>query len=206
MRSSYYSDRRFKRGSLAHELYSKIEVTTAQGEERGIYLHDPISFSSSPPCPSSSLASSPFSAPRLFLLVPSSVSLSPPSLIRGRLTLLLFRRYIFSSHRKRILLPRPLSLPLSLTPFLCSLSDASILAAARRATAESSSRDFVDYNKCVCSSRGYGSSSSVPLFYFSSSTSFSPLPLIIVLCCHPGLPIRPFGRTPSPQPPTTTTA
>lgn len=167
-----------------------------------LFLLCPVPFSLSGIIPflrTSTLSLSPF----------AGFALSPPSLIRGRLTLLLFRRYIFSSHRKRILLPRPLPLPLSFTPFLpflCSLSDASILAAARRVTAESSSRDFVDYNKCVCSSRGYRSSSLVPLFYFSSSTSFSSLPLIIVLCCHPGLPIRPFGRTPPPQPPTTTTA
>lgn len=31
MRSSYYSDRRFKRSSLAHELCSKIEVTPGPG-------------------------------------------------------------------------------------------------------------------------------------------------------------------------------
>lgn len=69
-----------------------------------------------------------------------------------------------------------------------------------------SSRDFVDYNKCVCSSREYRSSSLVPSFYFSSSTFFPSLSLIIVLCCHRWLPIRPFGRTPPPPPLQTTTA
>lgn len=68
MRFSYYSDRRFKRGSLAHELCSKIEVTKGKGEkrkrERRSYLHDPGFLSSSPPTVFFLSLASPFSAPR----------------------------------------------------------------------------------------------------------------------------------------------
>lgn len=56
MRSSYYSDRRFKRSSLAHELCSKIEVTPGPGSRSYRELPSnpslPLSLSRSPPLPS----------------------------------------------------------------------------------------------------------------------------------------------------------
>lgn len=127
MRFSYYSDRRFKRGSLAHELCSKIEVTKGKGEKRKREREEKLPsrpgllvFLS--PDRILPLASIPFLRTSwLFLFVPLRRFRSPPSLIRaGRLTLLLFQRYIFSSHRKRILLS---SFSLYLFRFLsCSLS------------------------------------------------------------------------------------
>lgn len=111
MRSSYYSDRRFKRSSLAHELCSKIEVTPGPGLRSQRELPPNLYFSFIPlHCLSLLFARSPILIPSR--LDPSSFpanAMIPPSrsLQRDRgispspLSLLLFRRYIFSSHRER---------------------------------------------------------------------------------------------------------
>lgn len=98
---------------------------------------------------------------------------------RRRLILLLFRRYIFRSHRQGTILSRIFSL-LSLSPLAILLSAASIPSATRRETRRiSSSRDFVDCNKCVCSSRRYRASSGRS-FILRSPPACPPHPLIIL--------------------------
>jgi len=113
---------------------------------------------------------------------------------RRGLALLLFRRYIFLSHRRGTLLPGPSSHPFC---GYLALSAASIPSATRRETRRiSSSGDFVDYNKCVCSSRRYKSQSSRPSFIPRSSPAYSPFILLRLL--HQRSPIRPFGKTTTP--------
>lgn len=90
MRSSYYSDRRFKRSSLAHELCSKIEVTPGPGSRGYRELPSNLSLSLSPPLPSFYPVNTRCSPSR------RSNAIKPPPL-----SLLLFRRYIFCSHRER---------------------------------------------------------------------------------------------------------
>lgn len=102
MRSSYYSDRRFKRGSLAHELCSKIEVTIEKEAT------------------SSTQVFVPFLSHPLYPLLNSSLVGFALCSYGGKLILLLFRRYIFSSEEN--LPPAPLAPPALLLLLLLSSS------------------------------------------------------------------------------------
>lgn len=115
MRSSYYSDRRFKRGSLAHELCSKIEVTAGKERQRKLpprpgLLFSPVPFLSSIPFLRTSRLSFSSSPRRSRTLRLRSYE--------GGLTLLLFQRYIFSSHLPPSLLCFSFSRFFSISPFL----------------------------------------------------------------------------------------
>jgi len=179
MYSSYYSDRRFKRaGSLAHELCSKIEVTAATG---AIYRSG-LSF-----LPSRRPAI-PFS-PRLDSLSSSSPARSSSSLIRGegearaRFAFVSAIYFPFASPGNPP--PPGPSAAISLYQPLRSRP-----RRGGKPSRISSSGDFVDYNKCVCSSRRYKSQSSGPSFISRSFPRHPPLRLL-----HQRLPIRPFGKT-----------
>lgn len=114
MRSSYYSDRRFKRGSLTHELCSKIEVTAERelSSRPGHLLSPPIS----PPFSLSLSSSQPFPHPR---------RLRSPSLLIRRMAHLVFVStiyFLFVSGERTLLFGfspplAPSSLSLSISRF-----------------------------------------------------------------------------------------
>lgn len=162
---------------LAHELCSKIEVTAKRElSPRSSPRHSSDSFFSL-----LCRLSSPLS---LYLLLRSRRFCSLPLLIREGDSPCFCFDNIFSlrigressSSASRLLLPP-------------SISFFDPVRSARKIPAESSPRDFVDYNKCVCSSRRYRP---VALLLFFLLLLFS---LIILLCCHRWLPIRLFGKT-----------
>lgn len=115
------------------------------------------------------------------------------------LSLLLFRRYIFCSHRERSVvratsngLPH-LSL-FRLPSKRCPLFPSLLVPPVQNR----SPREFVDYNKCVCSSRRYRTSSGFLLALLSSfpsslsalsSPRFSPLPISLSILLS-----RPISR------------
>lgn len=178
--------------------------------ERRSYLHDPGFLSSSPPTVFFLSLASPFSAPRdsFFSSPCAGFVLRLRSYERGGSPCFCFNDIFSPRIGRESSSPRSLSLSLSLPlmfPLFPVLYQTLRSCSRRGGQPAESSRDFVDYNKCVCSSREYRSSSLVPSFYFSSSTFFPSLSLIIVLCCHRWLPIHPFGRTPPPPPPLQTT-
>lgn len=188
MRSSYYSDTRFKRSSLAHELCSKIEVTPGPGSP---------SYRDLPSNPSLSLSLSLAQSPPLpqpFYPVNSMLPPSPKrsSILSPPLSLLLFRRYIFCSDRERSVGRSVGRFELRAMVFLIVLSSSISLPSKRCVPLPpplhnpSPPREFVDYNKCVCSSRrryrkrrvvSSCSSLSFPSsLSASSSPRFAPLP------------------------------
>lgn len=103
---------------------------------------------------------------------------------RKTLTLLLFRRYIFPSlHRGTLLFGASRLLLLTpLVPPAATLYQ-SLRSRPRRGGKPAESPppgDFVDCNKCVCSSRRYRASSG-PSFIPRSSPACPPRPAVIIL-------------------------
>lgn len=184
MRSSYYSDRRFKRSSLAHELCSKIEVTPGPGLRSQRELPPNLYFSFIPShCLPLLFARSPILIPSRLrpssfpanAMIPS-LSIAPTRpwyLVESSLLAFVSTIYfLFASGEIGRSVGRSASPWSSSSFFHLSLfrlapkrcpSTASWLPTSRH---NRSPREFVDYNKCVCSSRRYRTSSGSPVFFF----------------------------------------
>lgn len=167
MRSSYYSDRRFKRGSLAHELCSKIEVT----------IEKEATFSTrsllSPPRLSSSLSSPQFFPRRLCSL---------PLLIRREAHLAFVSTIYFSLFGREPSLPPLLRFSISrFNPVRSAGNSQNLLLGI----------SWIIINAYAVAG---GINRRVVLLLF---LVLLPLLLfiIILLCCHRCLPIRSFGKT-----------
>lgn len=182
MRSSYYSDRRFKRSSLAHELCSKIEVTPGPGSRgyrelpSNLSLFLSLTFTSIVlPRKHSMLPLSSFQrdqASSSLLAFVSTIYFLFASGEIGRFELrarMVFLIYLSSVYpRNGVRPPSPLVPPVQ----------------------NRSPREFVDYNKCVCSSRRYRTSSGfllIPLSSFPSSLSALSSPRFSPLALYPSL-------------------
>lgn len=209
MRSSYYSDRRFKRSSLAHELCSKIEVTPGPELRSQRELPPNLYFSFIPlHCLSLLFARSPILIPsrldpssfpaNAMILCLSIAPTRPWYLAESSLFAFVSTIYfLFASGEIGRSVGRSASPWSSSSFFHLSLfrlapkrcpSTASWLPTSRH---NRSPREFVDYNKCVCSSRRYRTSSGSPVFFFFL---FFPSSLSVVFSLARAFPFRPSSR------------
>lgn len=180
MRSSYYSDRRFKRGSLAHELCSKIEVTIEKEATSSTRVLFPLP---SPP------SSSSLSSPRLF---PPSASLSAFAHTASSSSCFCFDD-IFSL-RKRAL--PPVSPPPLPSPHRRRRFSISRFNPVRSAEGNSQNLllgiSWIIINAYAVAG---GIDRRVVLLLFLVLLPLLLLLVIILLCRYRWLPIRPFGKT-----------
>lgn len=169
----------------SHMSYAqKLRLPQAQDREATeSYLRISLSLSLSPPLPSFYPVNTRCSPSR------RSNAIKPPPL-----SLLLFRRYIFCSHRERSA-GRWFELRARMV-FLIYLSSVYPRNGVRPPSPlvppvqNRSPREFVDYNKCVCSSRRYRTSSGfllIPLSSFPSSLSALSSPRFSPLALYPSL-------------------
>lgn len=173
MRSSYYSDRRFKRGSLAHELCSKIEVTV----EKEATSSTRVSFlfpASHPPYP-----------------LPSTLS---PRRLRSLPLLIRREAYFAFVSTIYFLFGRGTLLP----PLLASPPSPRIGRFNPVRSAEGNSQNLllrISWIIINAYAVAGGIDCRVVHLLFLVLLPLPLLLIIILLCCHRWLPIRPFGKT-----------